>query len=68
MSCGRAQAPQIAYVEPIQFLAWKEHEVLEEFDQAVARLAERNATYGDDEIAADVEAAIAEVRDASTSG
>lgn len=35
----------------------KEHEVLQEFDQAVTRLAERNAIYGDDEIAADVKAA-----------
>jgi hypothetical protein len=28
----------------------------------MARLAERNAVYGDDEVAADVEAAVAEVR------
>ena len=49
-----------------QFVAWKEHEVVQEFDLAVARLAERNTIYGDDEIAADVKAAISEVRDAST--
>ncbi len=63
---SRPEAAIIPYAEFMQFLAWKEHEVLQEFDQAVARLAERNAIYGDDEIAADVKAAISEVRDAST--
>ena len=65
---SRPEAAIIPYAEFIQFLAWKEHEVVQEFDLAVARLAERNTIYGDDEITADVEAAITEVRDASTSG
>jgi hypothetical protein len=43
-------------------LTWKEQEVVAEFDRAMLRLAERNASYGDDEIDADVDAAISEVR------
>jgi hypothetical protein len=44
------------------YLSFKERVVLFEFDRAMARLAEQNAAYGDDEVAADVEAALAEVR------
>lgn len=54
-----------AVLRETQCWLWKEQEVLQEFDRAVARLAERNAIYGDDEIAADAEAAVAEVRDTS---
>lgn len=59
---SRPEAALIAYEEFAEFLAWKEQEVFQEFDRAMVRLAERNATYGDDEVAADVEAEIAEVR------
>lgn len=59
---SRPEAALIPYEEFTRFLAWKEQEVLYEFDRVMARLAEQNAAYGDDEVAADVEAAIAEVR------
>jgi prevent-host-death family protein len=59
---SRPQAALIPYEEFARFLAWKEQEVLGEFDRVMARLAEQNAAYGEDEVAADVEAAIAEVR------
>ena len=63
---SRPEAAIISYNEFTQFLAWQEQEVLAEFDKAMQRMAERNANFGDDEIAADVEQAIAEVRKAST--
>ncbi len=62
---SRPEAAIIPYSEFTQFLAWKEQEVVGEFDRAMLRLAERNASYGDDEITADVDDAIAEVRKAS---
>lgn len=61
----RGSRPEVAiipYDEYIRFLTWKEQEVVAEFDRAMLRLAERNAGYGDDEIDADVEAAINEAR------
>ncbi len=59
---SRPEAAIIPYEEFSRFLAWKEQEVVAEFDRAMLRLAERNASYGDEEIDADVEAALAEVR------
>jgi prevent-host-death family protein len=59
---SRPQAALIPYEEFARFLAWKEQEVLGEFDRVMARLAEQNANYGEDEVAADVEAAVTEVR------
>jgi len=45
-----------------RFLTRSEEETLAEYERAAARLAELNAIYSDEEIATDVEAAIAEVR------
>lgn len=59
---SRPEAAIIPYSEFTQFLAWKEQEVVAEFDRAMLRIAEHNANFRDDEIAADVEEAIAEVR------
>jgi prevent-host-death family protein len=59
---SRPEAALIPYEEFAEFLAWKEREVLQEFDRAMLRLAERNAAYGDDEVAADVEEETAAVR------
>ncbi|MFZ1710701.1 MAG: type II toxin-antitoxin system Phd/YefM family antitoxin [Anaerolineae bacterium] len=59
---SRPEAAIIPYEDFAQFLAWKEQDVLYEFDRAMTRLAEQNAVYSDDEVAADVEAALAEVR------
>ena len=58
----RPEAALIPYDEFSEFLRWREREVVQAFDQAVARLAEQNAQYSEEEIATDVEAAIQEVR------
>jgi prevent-host-death family protein len=50
---SRPQAAIIPYEEFTQFLAWKEQDVLHEFDRVMARLAERNEAYSDDEVTAD---------------
>lgn len=63
---SRPEAALIPYDEFLQFQAWKEQEVIAEFDRALLRLAERNAGYNDDEVAADVETAIAEARGSRT--
>jgi PHD/YefM family antitoxin component YafN of YafNO toxin-antitoxin module len=52
----------IPYAEFLRFLIWKEDEILTEFDAVLSELAEENAVYTVDEIEADIEAAIAEVR------
>lgn len=57
---SRPQAAIISYAEFARFLAWKEGEILAEFDRARLRLAEQKAGFSDDEVAADVAAAIAE--------
>ena len=59
---SRPESAIIPYEDFAQFLAWKERDVLYKFDRAMTRLAEQNALYSDDEVAADVEAALAEVR------
>lgn len=59
---NRPEAVLIPYREFAAFLEWREREVGKEFDRAIARLAERNAHYSVDEIAADVEAARQEAR------
>ncbi len=59
---SRPEAALIPYAEFVEFLAWKERAVLQEFDRAMLRLAERNAAYGDDEVAADVAAEVAAAR------
>lgn len=59
---SRPEAAIIPYDEFVRFLTWKEQEVVAEYDRAMLRLAERNANYDDDEIDADVDAAVTEVR------
>ena len=59
---SRPEAAIIPYDEFVRFLTWKEQEVVAEYDRAMLRLAERNASYDDDEIDADVDAAVTEVR------
>lgn len=59
---SRPEAAIIPYDEFTRYQAWKEQEVVAEFDRAMQRVAERNVSYSDGEIAADVDAAVAEVR------
>jgi prevent-host-death family protein len=59
---SRPEAALIPYEEFLQFQALKEHEVLARFDRLAARLAEQNAYASEEEVAADVVAALEEAR------
>ena len=54
---SRPEAVLIAYEDYLRFQQLQESEVLARFDQAWKRLAELNAEYSVDEIAADIETA-----------
>jgi prevent-host-death family protein len=54
---SRPEAVLIPYDDYLRFQQLQESEVLARFDQVWKRLAEVNAQYSEDEIAADVEAA-----------
>ena len=59
---SRPEAALIPYEEYLQFLQLREANVIQRMDEVRLRLAERNADYGDDEVRADVAAAIEEAR------
>lgn len=59
---SRPEAALIPYDEYLQFLQLREADVLQRMDEVRTRLAERNAAYSFDEVAADVAAAIEEAR------
>ncbi len=54
---SRPEAVLIPYDDYLRFQQLQKSEVLARFDQAWKRLAEVNAQYSEDEIAADIEAA-----------
>ena len=54
---SRPEAVLIAYQDYLRFQEMQEIEVLARFDQVWDRLAEANAAYSDEEIAADIDAA-----------
>lgn len=54
---SRPEAVLISYQDYLRFQEIQESEVLAQFDQVWDRLSEANASYDDDEIAADIEAA-----------
>ena len=54
---SRPEAVLISYEDYLRFQELQESEVLAHFDQVWNRLAESNAEYSDEEIAADIEAA-----------
>jgi prevent-host-death family protein len=58
---SRPEAALISYEEFLRFQALKEQDVLARFDQLVARMAAQNAAIGEEEVAADVAAARAEL-------
>lgn len=60
---SRPEAALIPYEEFLQFQALKEQDVLDRFDRLVARMAEQNAAISEEEVAADVAAARAELND-----
>ena len=54
---SRPEAVLIPYEDYLRFQQLQESEVLARFDQVWERLAQVNATYTDEEIAADIQAA-----------
>jgi len=59
---SRPEAALIPYETFLRLLEWQEQEVFSRFDRLAARVAEANKAYSDEEVAADVAEAIAEVR------
>ena len=58
---SRPEAALISYEEYCRFQALQEQQVLARFDRLVARMAEQNAAISEEEVAADVAAARAEL-------
>ena len=58
---SRPEAALISYEEFLRFQELREEEVLARFDQLVTRMAEQNATISEEEVAADVATAQAEL-------
>ncbi len=58
---SRPEAALIPYEEFLQFQALKEQEMLANFDRLTARLSEQNAVLSEEEAAADVTAALADL-------
>lgn len=56
---SRPEAALIPYEEFLQYQALKEQEVLANFDRLTARLSEQSAALSEDEVTADVAAALA---------
>ena len=54
---SRPEAVLISYEDFVRFQQMQENEVLSQFDQVWNRLAQLNASYNDEEIAADIESA-----------
>ncbi len=54
---SRPEAVLIPYEDYLRFQELQESEVLARFDKVWKRIAETNASYGEDEIAADIESA-----------
>jgi len=58
---SRPEAALIPYEDYLRFQALREQDVLARFDRLVARMAEQNAAFSEEEVAADVAAARAEL-------
>ena len=58
---SRPEAALISYEEFLRFQALNEKDLLARFDQLVVRMAEQNAAASEEEVAADVAAARAEL-------
>ena len=58
---SRPEAALISYEEFLRFQALKEQDVLARYDQLVARMINQNAAASEEEVAADVVAARAEL-------
>ena len=62
---SRPEAVLVPYAEYLRFQQLEERDVLRRVDALLARLAEDNVAYSVAEVAADVAAAVKEVRDAN---
>ena len=60
---SRPEAALISYEEFLRFQALQERDVMARFDRLVARMAEQNAVVDEKEVAADIDAALAESSD-----
>ena len=60
---SRPEAALISYEEYLRFQALRERDVMARFDQLVARMAEQNAAVDEEEVAADINAALSESND-----
>ena len=60
---SRPEAALISYEEFLRFQVLRERNVMARFDQLVARMAEQNVAASEEEVAADVDAARAELAD-----
>ena len=60
---SRPEAVLISYEEFLRFQALQERDVMARFDQLVARMAEQNAAVDEREVAADIDATLAESGD-----
>jgi prevent-host-death family protein len=60
---SRPEAALIPYEEFLRFQVLQEQEVLARFDRLVARMAKQNVVYSEEEVAADVAAALVELDD-----
>lgn len=60
---SRPEAVLIPYEEYLRFQALQEQQVLARFDRLVTRMAEQNVAISEEEVAADVAAARAELND-----
>lgn len=58
---SRPEAVLVSYEEFLEWQAMREQNVLARFDALMARMAERNEAFPDEEVAADVDAALDEV-------
>ncbi len=58
---SRPEVAMISYEEYLRYQALQEEGILARFDALTERMAERNAAFTDDEVAADVEAARADL-------
>lgn len=61
MRGSRPEAALISYEDYLAFQSLQEQQVLARFDELMTRMAEQNAVVGEDEVAADVAAARAEL-------
>lgn len=58
---SRPEAVLISYQDFVRYQSFQEQEVLARFDALTARMAAQNESFSDDEVAADIQAARAEL-------